>query len=59
MLGFGGSLVPGANDGLLLLGLPLLYPHAWLAFGSMFLTIVAALFLQERRTAVARGARLA
>lgn len=59
MLGFGGSLVPGANDGLILLGLPLLYPHAWLAFGSMFLTIVAALFLQERRTAVARGARLA
>jgi len=43
MLGLGGSLVPGANDGLLLLGLPLLYPHAWVAFASMLLTIAAAL----------------
>ena len=59
MLGFGGSLVPGANDGLILLGLPLLYPHAWLAFTSMLLTIAAALVLQQRYTAVAQTARLA
>ena len=59
MLGLGGSLVPGANDGLLLLGLPLLYPHAWLAFTSMLLTIAAALILQHHISAMVRGARLA
>jgi toxin CptA len=55
MLGFGGSLVPGANDGLILLGLPLLYPHAWLAFASMLLTIVAALLLQQHLTMAHRA----
>ena len=59
MLGFGGSLVPGANDGLILLGLPLLYPHAWLAFASMLLTIAAALLVQEHGTAMVRRGRLA
>jgi len=58
MLGLGGSLVPGANDGLLLLGLPLLYPHAWVAFASMLLTIAAALLVQQRAT-MARKPRLA
>lgn len=58
MLGLGGSLVPGANDGLILLGLPLLYPHAWVAFASMLLTIAAALLLQHR-AAMARKPRLA
>ena len=58
MLGLGGSLVPGANDGLLLLGLPLLYPHAWVAFASMLLTIAAALLIQQR-AAMARKLRLA
>ena len=58
MLGLGGSLVPGANDGLILLGLPLLYPHAWVAFASMLLTIAAALLVQQR-AAMARKPRLA
>ena len=59
MLGFGGSLVPGANDGLILLGLPLLYPHALLALASMVVTISAALFLERHRSAMAQKARLA
>jgi len=59
MLGLGGSLVPGANDGLILLGLPLLYPHALLALSSMLLTISAALFLERHRSAMAQKARLA
>jgi toxin CptA len=59
MLGFGGSLVPGANDGLILLGLPLLYPHAWLAFASMLVTIAATLALQQHASAMVRRARLA
>jgi toxin CptA len=57
LLGLGGSLVPGANDGLIMLGLPLLYPHAWIAFASMFVTIVAALMLQQ--ATMAQRARLA
>jgi len=59
LLGLGGSLVPGANDGLILLGLPLLYPHAWLAVASMLLAIGAALLVQQRLTAMARRPRLA
>jgi toxin CptA len=59
MLGFGGSLVPGANDGLIMLGLPLLYPHAWVAVASMLLTIAAALILQQHASAMVRRARLA
>jgi len=58
MLGLGGSLVPGANDGLILLGLPLLYPHSWVAFASMLLTIAAALLVQQR-AAMARKPGLA
>jgi len=57
LLGLGGSLVPGANDGLIMLGLPLLYPHAWIAFASMLVTIVAALMLQQ--ATMAQRARLA
>jgi len=49
--------VPGANDGLIMLGLPLLYPHAWIAFASMLVTIVAALMLQQ--ATMAQKARLA
>lgn len=59
MLGFGGSLVPGANDGLILLGLPLLYPHAWLAFAGMLLTIAVALIVHHHGSAMVRRARLA
>ena len=59
LLGLGGSLVPGANDGLVLLGLPLLYPHAWLAVASMWLAIAAALVLQQRLAAMAKMPRLA
>jgi toxin CptA len=58
MLGFGGSLVPGANDGLILLGLPLLYPHALLALAGMLVTISAALLLERRCSAMAQKARL-
>jgi toxin CptA len=59
LLGLGGSLVPGANDGLILLGLPLLYPHAWLAFAAMFLTVAGALMLQQYGAAMVRRGRLA
>lgn len=59
LLGLGGSLVPGANDGLIMLGLPLLYPHAWVAFAGMLAAITLAFSLQNYRAAVARKASLA
>jgi toxin CptA len=59
LLGLGGSLVPGANDGLILLGLPLLYPHAWLALAGMVAAIAAALLAQQYLSAMVRRTRLA
>ena len=41
LMGLGAELVPGANDGLILLGLPLLWPHAWAAVAAMALSIAA------------------
>lgn len=43
LMGWGSSLIPGGNDGLILIGLPLLLPYAWLAFGMMCVTIIAAM----------------
>lgn len=58
LMAWGTLLVPGANDGLILIGMPLLQPHAWLAFAAMSLAIAAALVLarglaarRERRAA--------
>lgn len=42
LMGMGATLVPGSNDGLILLGLPALMPHAWVAVGVMTLSIAVA-----------------
>ena len=42
LMGWGSVLIPGGNDGLILVGLPLLWPYAWLAFLTMAVTIAAA-----------------
>jgi len=47
VMGWGSLLIPGSNDGLILVGIPLLQPYAWLAFASMFAAIAAA--MQIRR----------
>lgn len=47
LMGWGTLLIPGANDGLILVGLPLLRPYAWLAFGTMCVSIGAAIALQR------------
>jgi toxin CptA len=47
LMGWGGLLVPGHNDGLILIGMPLLWPYAWVAFLMMCLSIGVAL-LAER-----------
>lgn len=43
VMGWGSLLIPGSNDGLILIGIPLLRPYAWLAFASMFGAIAAAM----------------
>jgi toxin CptA len=48
LLGWGSLWVPGSNDSLLLLGLPLLWPHAWPALATMVLTIAGALRLRKK-----------
>lgn len=60
VMGWGSLLIPGSNDGLVLIGIPLLRPYAWLAFASMFGAIAAAMLVQGfwvRQTD--RGARRA
>ncbi|OUM03028.1 hypothetical protein A8M77_08705 [Variovorax sp. JS1663] len=48
LMGWGSLLIPGGNDGLILVGMPLLWPYAWAAFGLMCLTIGAARLLARR-----------
>lgn len=42
LMGWGTLLIPGSNDGLILVGMPLLWPYAWLAFATMCVAIAAA-----------------
>ena len=55
LMGWGSLLIPGGNDGLILIGMPLLWPYAWVAFATMCLTIAAAQVMQ-RRVAMLRRA---
>jgi Sulphur transport len=48
MMGWGSLLIPGGNDGLILIGMPLLWPYAWAAFATMCLCIGSAQWLQRR-----------
>ena len=50
LMGAGSELIPGSNDGLILTGIPLLWPHAWLAFAVMCATIAIYLKAVVRRT---------
>ncbi|WP_066341565.1 YeeE/YedE thiosulfate transporter family protein [Azohydromonas lata] len=55
LMAVGSLLIPGSNDGLLLVGLPLLHAHAWLALAVMVLTIAAAMRLSRRQRLPALG----
>ena len=58
LMAWGTLLIPGANDGLILIGLPLLRPYAWLAFATMCASIALALLAARalaRRPAAAAG----
>jgi uncharacterized membrane protein YedE/YeeE len=43
MMAWGTLLIPGSNDGLILIGMPLLRPYAWIAFLTMCVSIGIAL----------------
>lgn len=47
LMGWGSLLIPGGNDGLILLGLPLLWPHAWVAFVTMCAVIALAKWMAQ------------
>jgi toxin CptA len=47
LMGWGSLLIPGSNDGLILVGMPLLLPHAWIAFATMAASIAAAMLLRR------------
>jgi sulfur transporter len=42
LMGWGSLVLPGGNDGLVLLGMPLAWPYAWLAFATMCATVALA-----------------
>lgn len=50
LMGWGSLLIPGGNDGLILTGMPLLQPHAWIGIGTMCAVIAVALMIERRRT---------
>jgi toxin CptA len=47
LMGWGSLLIPGSNDGLVLVGMPLLLPHAWIAFLTMCVVIAAAILIER------------
>ncbi len=57
LMGAGSVLIPGSNDGLILVGLPLLQPHAWTALASMAVTILAALVIRRKAAMAMASAR--
>jgi len=47
LMGWGSLLIPGGNDGLILVGMPLLWPYAWTAFLTMCVSIATALIVER------------
>lgn len=55
IMGVGARLIPGGNSSLVLLGLPLLRPYAWLGFASLCLTLYAATRLAQTGASAAKA----
>jgi toxin CptA len=47
LMGWGSLLIPGGNDGLILVGMPLLWPYAWAAFLTMCVAIGLGLIAER------------
>lgn len=52
LMGWGSLWIPGGNDGLVLIGMPLLWPYAWTAIAVMCATVAAAIALQRRASSI-------
>jgi toxin CptA len=48
VMAWGSLLIPGSNDGLILVGMPLLRPYAWVAFATMCISIAVAMLVARR-----------
>lgn len=48
LMGVGAALVPGGNDSLLLVAMPLLLPYAWVAVLVMLATVAVAIIIEQR-----------
>jgi len=48
LMGWGSVLLPGGNDNLILVGMPLLQPYAWVGIAAMCAAIVVALLIERR-----------
>ena len=48
LMGVGAMLVPGSNDGLIMIGLPLLQPYAWVAVFVMTMSIAASIIVARQ-----------
>lgn len=46
LMGLGSAMIPGGNDNLVLVGIPMLQPYALLAIGAMTLAIATGLIVQ-------------
>ena len=57
LMGWGSLLIPGGNDGLILVGMPLLWPYAWTAFLTMCVVIGLALVVGKDSHGPRRRAR--
>jgi len=51
LMAWGSLLIPGSNDGLILVGMPLLWPYAWVGFATMCVTIAGAMLASRRLAA--------
>ncbi len=48
LMGWGSLLIPGSNDGLILVGMPLLWPYAWLSIFIMCAVIWIAFRIEQK-----------
>jgi toxin CptA len=56
LMGWGSLMIPGGNDSLILVGMPLLWSYAWAAFLTMALSIALAIMLTDRMRRPQAGA---
>ncbi|MEY2928061.1 MAG: hypothetical protein RL367_2538 [Pseudomonadota bacterium] len=47
LMGWGSVMIPGSNDGLILTGMPLLWPYAWVAILTMSATLWVVIRIEQ------------